>query len=183
MSRMSRWALALLIAVLAAVPRAHAQTVVVPDRIPGPTGRYAVGRTELFFTDSARTEPFRSPLSARREIAVFVWYPTEARQGARRAAYVPHLHAIANALGDSLTHNEFGLAQSPIASGAVLSHSIANAPLLTARRPLPVLLFSHGFGESSVTYSAQLEDLASHGYVVFGIDHPFDAYAVWLRPD
>lgn len=183
MSRMSRWVLAFLIAALAALPRAHAQTVVVPDRIPAPTGRYAVGRTELFFTDSARTEPFRSSLSARREIAVFVWYPTEARQGARRAAYVPHVHAITRALGDSLTHDEFGLAQSPIVSGAVLSHSVANAPLLTARRPLPVLVFSHGFGESSVTYSAQLEDLASHGYVVFGIDHPFDAYAVWLPPD
>ena len=28
----------------------------------------------------------------------------------------------------------------------------------------------------------QLEDLASHGYFVFGIEHPYDAYAVALNP-
>jgi predicted dienelactone hydrolase len=106
---------------------------------------------------------------------VFIWYPAEAAKASRRAEYVPHFKEIAGALGDSLMHAEFGSADSAIASGLVLSHSIANAPLLKAHRPFPVLIFSHGFGESSVTYSAQLEDLASHGYVVFGIDHPFDA--------
>jgi predicted dienelactone hydrolase len=141
-----------------------------------------VGRTELILVDSSRTEPFSQSPDARRELAVWVWYPAEAAKASRRAEYVPHLREIAGALGDSLVHAEFGSADSAIASGLVLSHSIADAPLLKTHRPFPVLIFSHGFGETSVTYSAQLEDLASHGYVVFGIDHPFDAWAVWLAP-
>jgi len=75
---------------------------------------------------------------------------------------------------------EFGGARAAIASGGVRSRSSEDAPLKATGRPFPVLIFSHGFGESSLTYSAQLEDLASHGYVVFGIEHPFDAYAVEL---
>ena len=78
---------------------------------------------------------------------------------------------------------EFGSARPAIVSRSLRSHSIENAPPNAAGRPFPVLLFSHGFGESSLTYSAQLEDLASHGYVVFGIEHPFDAYALRLPGD
>ena len=38
----------------------------------------------------------------------------------------------------------------------------------------PLLLFSPGFGGTPVDYSSQLEDLASHGYVVAGLDHAAD---------
>jgi predicted dienelactone hydrolase len=38
-----------------------------------------------------------------------------------------------------------------------------------------VLIFSHGGGEARETYAAQLEDLASHGYVVAAISHTYDA--------
>jgi predicted dienelactone hydrolase len=168
---------------MAIAPGSYGQGAPAPDPIPPPTGPYAVGRAELFLTDSSRTEPFRSGLDAYREIAVSVWYPAEARRGARGAEYVPHFAAIADALGDSLMHSEFGSAARAIASGAVRSHAVADAPLLKSHRPFPALVFSHGFEEASVTYSAQLEDLASHGYVVFAIDHPFDAYAVWLPPN
>src|SRR5262249_39461725 len=36
-------------------------------------------------------------------------------------------------------------------------------------------IFSHGFGTVSRIYTAQLEELASHGYVVAAITHPYDA--------
>jgi predicted dienelactone hydrolase len=174
-ARRPRWTLALLLLAILMAPRAYSQ-------IPAPTGPYAAGRTELFFTDSSRTEPFLGGLDTYREIAVSAWYPAEAHRGARGAAYVPHFAAIADALGDSLMRAEFGSAETGIASGTVRSHAVNDAPLLKTHRPFPVLVFSHGFQEASVTYSAQLEDLASHGYVVFAIEHPFDAYAVWLPP-
>jgi predicted dienelactone hydrolase len=78
--------------------------------------------------------------------------------------------------------HEFGSARAAITSGAVRSHSLEDASIAHAGRPFPVLIFSPGFDESSLTYAAQLEDLASHGYVVFGIEHPSDAYAVALSP-
>jgi pimeloyl-ACP methyl ester carboxylesterase len=37
-----------------------------------------------------------------------------------------------------------------------------------------VILLSHGLGENTARYSTQLEDLASHGYLVAAIDHTYD---------
>ena len=166
-----------------AVALAQSGAMNLAQRIPPATGPFAVGRVEVHWIDSSRTEPFLPAVSARREVLVYVWYPAEAIPAAPLAEYVPHYPRIAGALGDSAMDAEFGSSRSAIASGAIRSHSIANAPLKRVGRPFPVLVFSHGFGESSLTYSAQLEDLASHGYVVFGIEHPFDAYAVVLSPN
>ena len=152
------------------------------EQLPAPTGSFAVGRTVFHWIDSSRTEPFATALSSRREVMVYVWYPAERPAAAGEGPYFPHLDAIARALGDSGLRDEFGAALAGIASGAVRSFVVDGAKLARTDRPLPVLLFSHGFGESSLTYSAQLADLASHGYVVFGIEHPHDAFAVWF-PD
>jgi predicted dienelactone hydrolase len=48
-------------------------------------------------------------------------------------------------------------------------------PTYRARGPFPLLLFSPGFGNRSSQYLSQLEDLASHGYVVVGLEHSVDA--------
>src|SRR5262249_25602819 len=40
--------------------------------------------------------------------------------------------------------------------------------------PFPLLLFSPGYGSKPTDYQSQLEDLASHGYVVAGLDHAAD---------
>jgi predicted dienelactone hydrolase len=151
-------------------------------QLPSPTGPFAVGRTEFHWIDSTRTDPFASVLSARREVIVYVWYPAQRLASARPAPYIPHYETIAATIGDSGMAAEFGSAQTAIGAGELHSYSFAEAPLKMRGRPFPVLVFSHGFGESSLTYSAQLEDLASHGYVVFGIEHPSDAYAVPLSP-
>jgi predicted dienelactone hydrolase len=164
---------------------AQAQTAAtgLARRIPPPTGPLAVGRVELQWTDSSRTEPFVPARSARRELVVYIWYPADVSRGARFADYIPHIATIAAAIGDSALNEELGSGRSAVMSGAVRSHSVDDAPVRAAGRPFPVLVFSPGFGESSLTYSAQLEDLASHGYVVVGIEHPFDTYAVRLSPD
>ncbi len=75
---------------------------------------------------------------------------------------------------------EFGTARAGIEANLVRSHSFDSPPVRKAGRPFPTLIFSPGFAESSLTYATQLEDLASHGYIVIGIEHPFDTYAVQL---
>jgi hypothetical protein len=42
----------------------------------------------------------------------------------------------------------------------------------------PVLIFSHGFGMRVKDYASQLKDIASHGYIIFAIDHPYEASVV-----
>ena len=52
-------------------------------------------------------------------------------------------------------------------------------PVGASKSPYPLLLFSPGFGNKPSQYLSQLEDLASHGYVVAGLEHPasaFDSY-------
>ena len=48
-------------------------------------------------------------------------------------------------------------------------------PADRAGGPFPLLLFSPGFGGKPSQYLSQLEDLASHGYVVAGLEHSVDA--------
>jgi dienelactone hydrolase len=47
-------------------------------------------------------------------------------------------------------------------------------PADLTRGPFPLVLFSPGFGNKASQYRSQLEDLASHGYVVAGLDHAVD---------
>jgi hypothetical protein len=43
------------------------------------------------------------------------------------------------------------------------------------RGPFPLLLFSPGLGNKPSQYESQLEDLASHGYIVAALEHPAGA--------
>ena len=74
----------------------------------------------------------------------------------------------------------FGRALAPMLSGALRSHSQQGAPIAREEKPFPLLLFSPGLGSSPYEYSVQLEDLASHGYVVAALEHPKDTLAVVL---
>jgi predicted dienelactone hydrolase len=64
----------------------------------------------------------------------------------------------------------------------VKTHAFASAPYARSAEQSPVLIFSPGGGMPREVYAAQLEDLASHGYVIAAISHPYDAI-VTLFPD
>ena len=144
--------------------------------LPEPSGAFGVGRTSYNWVDIARQNPFASDSSARRELMVYLWYPTEPGQRTSASEYLPGARAIDVAPGSGR------LRQSPlwplIVAGSIASHAQARAPL--ARRPerFPVVVFSHGDGVSTFEYTAAIEDLASHGYVVAAVEHPFSSAAV-----
>jgi pimeloyl-ACP methyl ester carboxylesterase len=73
-------------------------------------------------------------------------------------------------------------AYEPVKAGLVRTHAIQGAPFAQSVKRSPVLIFSHGGGEARETYTAQLEDLASHGYAVAGITHTHEA-ALAIFPD
>lgn len=51
---------------------------------------------------------------------------------------------------------------------------VENAPMPKGTERFPLLLFSHGWGNPTFLYTAELQDIVSHGYVVAAIDHPYD---------
>ncbi|HVR95306.1 MAG TPA: hypothetical protein VMW27_01740 [Thermoanaerobaculia bacterium] len=62
----------------------------------------------------------------------------------------------------------------------VRTHALLDAPPVESPKKLPVLVFSHGFSGSPSSYTALLEDLASHGYAVLSVVHPYEAAAATL---
>ncbi len=129
--------------------------------LPASTGPFIVGRTTFYWKDRARPETLSGDSNDRRELMVTLWYPARKVSGLAPAVYFPSYKLIA------------GQAPSPLPASRK-AHAFERAPLARARRTFPVILFSHGLGENTARYSAQLEDLASHGYVVAAIDHTYD---------
>ncbi|MHA0036466.1 alpha/beta hydrolase family protein [Deinococcus sp. PESE-13] len=97
-------------------------------------------------------------------VTVQVWYPTPQASG-RKAPYLfdaPVAAALARSVG--LPGFAFGhLRRLP-------THASLNAPPASGRHP--TLLFFHGLGGVRQQNTFQAENLASHGYLVVGIDMP-----------
>ncbi|PPK70443.1 dienelactone hydrolase family protein [Actinokineospora auranticolor] len=148
---------------LVAAPSAGAAAVV---RLPEPTGGYPVATTSVHLVDQSRVDTW-APTPRPRELMVQTWYPTRSAAGRPRAEYAPTevTRALEGALGaprDSLR--------------SITPTAVLDAPILPGR--LPVVLVSHGYGGSRATGTALAEDLASHGYLVVGVDHTYEAAAV-----
>ncbi len=111
---------------------------------------------------------------------VDIWYPADSTTGA--AAEYLDVAAFAQALGAERFRNQLGSAYGVINAGAVRTHAIADATFTRSLNRSSVLIFSPGGGMVREVYAAQLEDLASHGYVVAAISHTYDAM-VTVFPD
>ena len=152
---------------------ATAQTAGEPAG-PKPSGEYPVGRALLYCIDPQRTDPVAEDPTAKREFMVIVWYPAEPAAGASYAPWMPDPWAASETdllyyrrrhSGTPLTRD-----QAERAVHDPLSYSEANVTLAKTGRDWPVLLFAPGAGVNTAFYSTFTEDLASHGYVVFGIE-------------
>jgi alpha-beta hydrolase superfamily lysophospholipase len=67
------------------------------------------------------------------------------------------------------------IAFTPSSSAAMEMLAYDSAPISPEHEDVPVLFFSPGYGNSRVYYSGAAQDLASSGYIVVTMDHPFDS--------
>ena len=63
------------------------------------------------------------------------------------------------------------------ALSTVRTNAVSDATPAGRQRSLPVVVLSPGFTNSRSTLTALAEDLASHGYIVAGIDHTYESFA------
>src|SRR5262249_35154750 len=82
--------------------------------------------------------------------------------------------------GKNFTRESYGDSYKTIST--IKSHAITNAPVVAGKEQFPVLIFSHGGGIPGLYYTAMIEDLVSHGYVVAAVEHTFDGGTV-VFPD
>jgi predicted dienelactone hydrolase len=134
-----------------------------------PTGPYKVGTVSRYWIDHYRRSEWTRGSVDPRELMVQIWYPAEPGTGTGIAPYHPHVKYLTDELART-----FGLPRLMLSNFYyVMSNSLPNAQISTARQHYPVLLFSHGFNGYRFQNTFQVEELASHGYIVVGIDHSY----------
>ncbi len=161
---------------------AAAQTVVPPYLLPQPTGRYPVGRIRLHWIDREHRETLAGGTAQPRELNLEIWYPSKNGHGTQVGALYTGYHSYQDPFGRKVFKDEFDSAAALVESEAIKTHSSTNAPVAGSSKRFPVLIFSHGLGVPPEGYTSQLQDLASHGFVVVGIEHTYDAF-VSVFPD
>jgi dienelactone hydrolase len=123
----------------------------------------------LWLTDTSRPDPWAAGVNAR-ELMVSLWYPATSPDG-RRARYMTPAESELQLTSRDIT----GVA--PDALSTVRTHASADATPAGSARALPLAVLSPGFTSPRSTLTALAEDLASHGYVVVGIDHTYESFA------
>ena len=144
-------------------------------QLPQPDGPYTVGRTYFNWVDDSRSEVLTEDPNDFREVVAMVWYPAEAGTGVD-AGYFPYLSAVSNALvqsGEVAWWQAFGL-------HVIRLESPLDAQPVRAENPFPVVILSPGNATNIEFYSSLASEIASHGYIVLGINHPYDVPAVRL---
>ena len=135
--------------------------------LPTPTGPFAVGRAIYDWTDDANLDTLAPVPGTKRELLVWMWYPSATGQSAVMDDYVPAQMRAAAGPGGGLWRF---LTRD---ASKVHGHSIRDADLAPQQRSYPVVIMRGGASAAVAGYSALAEDLASHGYVVVGFDAPY----------
>lgn len=142
--------------------------------LPKPSGEFSVGTETFHFIDADREETFTEQKGDKRELVVQVWYPAaESGRSAEKNSVFPkdsglfhaYMQAYSGYLGlpaPALDYWKYSKANTPI-----------HADLHPADNPYPVVLLSHGMGVGRILHTSQAEHLASHGYIVFAVDHTY----------
>ena len=132
------------------------------DTLQKPTGKYLVGVTYLSFVDSTRKELFDNTNESNREITVKAWYPSDTESN-------PEPYLLKAEAEFAVKYLQF-----PQIYKDLITNSSRDVPLSSNENTYPILIFSHGFGEHYAQNSILMEELASHGYIIFSISHHYE---------
>ncbi|MDZ4860113.1 MAG: hypothetical protein SGI88_14135 [Candidatus Hydrogenedentes bacterium] len=173
--KLSRWRKLALIVLALVVAGSGTLGAIVWRGIPfpAPTGPHQVGRTSYHLIDASRKEIFSDDPDDFRELMITVHYPADDASQARRAPYADT--TLARGIAEEVDTPSFAL-------GLMKSHALEKPPCQTRDGGFPVVIFSPGLGVPPLLYTATLEDLASHGFVVVSVSHPY-SIAVTAFPD
>ncbi len=164
-------AAALALALTAAPGSAAADAPESPGpALPAPTGGLPVGRADLHLVDTGREDLW---VGGPRELMVTLWYPARTDAG-RPAPYITEAEARAWVAAMPDVPEEYA----EVLHGVRTHSRVDAAPARPEGGGYPLVLVSPGSGHNAVLYSSLAEDLASHGFVVAGIDHAHEAYPV-----
>lgn len=147
--------------------------------LPVPTGEYKVGTTKFYLQDNYREEILTENKFDYREYMVRSWYPAGDATGNNALKYLDgynidtlkyfwKMFEIPGKLFDLI--------------GKINTNSYIDAPISDDRASYPVIIFSHGYGLGlPELYTFFAEELASNGFIVLSITHPYESVEIDLN--
>ncbi|MEQ1779897.1 MAG: hypothetical protein ABMA14_00955 [Hyphomonadaceae bacterium] len=140
--------------------------------LPKPTGQYAVGMRAFEIDDASRLGVFAAKPNEPRRLLVRVWYPAGDVAGRQPAPYFTDAEtkSTARSLGALVGFPPFFTYIRHVQTNAY-----TDAPLLPGAANLPVVIYSHGYTSYLNQNTVLMEELASHGYIAYSIQHTYDS--------
>ncbi len=145
--------------------------------LPAPTGHFAVGRTTYTWVNNTRTDELAPSSGTKREVVVWIWYPSAAAKSAALVEYLPAAWRSALALHSGALMSQFLTRDLSL----VRTHRTSDPEVSPEQRSYPVVIMRAGGGALTTDYTTLAEDLASHGYIVVGFDAPYRTFVVVLQ--
>lgn len=134
---------------------------------PEPIGEYAVGTKRYEWEDETRPDTNMEELEFRK-LSIQIWYPTDKTsipQNAQPTAHYLHREEgmlFANYLGIFSRYYDY-----------LYSYTYRDSQLSNDQEKWPVLVFSHGYGVQLANQAMFVQNAASAGFIVIGIQHTY----------
>lgn len=138
--------------------------------IPAPGGPYQVGTRIYELTDRSRQELYSGRDEARR-FQIQIWYPAAVSQTDERAPWMANAEIFAPAIARYIRMPAFFLDHLAL----VKVPAYWEPAVAPSDGGYPIILFSHGWNGFSAQNTGQAIELASHGYIVVGVQHTYGA--------
>lgn len=139
------------------------------NNFPAPGGKYGVGMLRTYLRDEARSEP-NSKTGEQRELALVIWYPTDfkvtqpcCRYDADALDSVQEFMSFSSGVPQWLFRGLHGT--------KIFARD--KQPISQTQKQYPVIIMPCPPGPVIQNYSWITEELASHGYIVIGVNHPY----------
>jgi predicted dienelactone hydrolase len=142
-------------------------------QLPAPAGPYRVGTTSYSVLDSTRADNFADDPSARRELFVEVWYPADSNAQNNLPSPKTLWSELYRGTPDRVSIFLNYMRGIP-------THSYPDVPIVSGDGPFPLIIYNHGLQMFTSQNTILMEHLASHGYVVASIGHPYESLRVNL---
>jgi len=124
------------------------------------------------FIDSSRIGVFPSKPLEKRNIPVLIWYPSDVNPSGQ-----PPLPTIS--AKELKIYRQIGIYRFlPSYLSKIESNSFQDIRLSTKQETFPIIFFNHGYEGYMAQNTIQVEMLASNGYIVVSIGHPYEAGVV-----
>ncbi|KZL81726.1 paf acetylhydrolase [Colletotrichum incanum] len=140
-----------------------------------PTGPYAVSMSVQGLTDNARLDPYapkNRPHS--RQVMISTFMPVdEVKTPCSGWKIVPYMTPLVAKAYDELG-TAVGFPNGTFSALKIEFCQIRTRSCQRSRSEFPLVLFSPGWGNPRLLYSGLAREVASHGFTVITIDHPYD---------